>query len=230
MISTRVFKRTLFAGVLGFLVCSFLYGTTISKTYYTYNKAIENRFKFKTAAITIPTFITSANTDVDGVETAASLYATTSVLTPTEQDEAHDDDEEEKAINNVDDHDVSVSPATAPPSGTGTVSEQNITPAGPTHDDTNIHHDSNISRSEFCPKSLLSLGAASSSSTLIWKRLHDKILSSSYFPAEFHNSTSYRNWMGQLFQFYNAPKLRRTIAHPASPQSIVSLFKLALEV
>ncbi len=176
MIPTRVFRRTLVAGVLGFLVCSFLYGTIISKTYY--NKAIENRLKF----------------------------------------------------NNVDDHDVSVSPATAPPSGTGTVSEQNITPAGPTHDDTNIHHDSNISRSEFCPKSLLSLGAASSSSTLIWKRLHDKILSSSYFPAEFHNSTSYRNWMGQLFQFYNAPKLRRTIAHPASPQSIVSLFKLALEV
>ena len=106
MISTRVYRRTLVAGVLGFLVfCSFLYGTSVSKTYY--NKAIENRLRYSTTAITTPTFVTGANTA--GAETVASFYVTTSVLTQTEQDEAHDDDEE-TAIDNVEDH-VSASPA-----------------------------------------------------------------------------------------------------------------------
>ena len=229
MISTRVFRKVA-AGILGFAVfCSFLHVTRISKV-------LQQNLTTSTAD--------GPNTAAAGVETAVSPYyvTRTSVLKQQtaqeknggdDEDDDDADDEEETAIHDVDDH---ASPPA--PSGTGTggsVSEQNIAARTRTNkEDTSISHDSSTSishSSEFCPRSLASLGAPSSSSTLIWRRLHDKILSSSYdFPAEFHNSTSYRNWIGQLFQFYNAPKLRRTIAHPAPPQSIVSIFQLALEV
>ena len=74
MIPTRVLRRTLVAGVLGFLVCSFLYGTIISKTYY--NKAIENRLTDITSSSIITMSDTSSKGDNNGTSPNNGTNAT----------------------------------------------------------------------------------------------------------------------------------------------------------
>jgi len=90
--------------------------------------------------------------------------------------------------------------------------------------------------SMWCPDTLLGAGAGTTPLSHVWKNLHSRILSATYpiLPTiDQLNSTmtsQYEKWVNQLFSFYTASRLRRSIMHPAPPREVALIMKLVHEI
>ncbi|GFH44527.1 hypothetical protein CTEN210_01001 [Chaetoceros tenuissimus] len=80
-----------------------------------------------------------------------------------------------------------------------------------------------------CPSILQSMGADTSSTSNIWHHLQQQIIHGSFFPQQLQDSKPYQHWIQTLYKYYTVDKLRRTIAHPASPKVIAKLSSLMRE-
>ena len=88
----------------------------------------------------------------------------------------------------------------------------------------------------YCPSALINAGGKALSPSHVWHNLEHQILNASYYGLktfETLNTTmrdEYTNWMNQLYSFYTPARMRRTIMHPAPPQELKLLLKLASEI
>ena len=87
-----------------------------------------------------------------------------------------------------------------------------------------------------CPQSLVTVGGLESPPTHVWNHLKGSILNATYFShpeisqTQLETMHTYTQWIDDLYAFYIASRLRRSVANPAPPKFISHLLKLAHEV
>jgi hypothetical protein len=87
--------------------------------------------------------------------------------------------------------------------------------------------------SDICSRFVPSITTAFASSPIttpstssVWKKLKDQILNASYFPLENAPNVAFRGWIDNLFHFYTAERLRRSISNPASTSAVRHILKI----
>ena len=108
-----------------------------------------------------------------------------------------------------------------------------------TNSTSDEHHDNNHVPSQennWCPASFIDGGADKHSTSLIWDYFSPQILNATYqnLPTYFSlNATmkdEYMKWIDQLYSFYTASRLRRSVMYPAEPNEIIHILKKVEEI
>ncbi len=97
---------------------------------------------------------------------------------------------------------------------------------------------SGLNPHDVCPNVLADLGAESLSTSHIWEKLKPKILNATYFyPSNLSQQLEpknmmqpYQNWIDDIFSFYTADRLRRSIGNPAPPKHMMRLIRKIQEI